>query len=198
MKKLSASQKISILITVAVVIVLACVFVALRITRKSTTSVVVPTQNTIQNTVPSQTQAPAQPAKKNYGQIVQDITAKQKNSTATVDDLINLGVAYYNLGKLDDAATAYLAAIAKDPNNAQAYSNLANVYRDKADFTKAEQNYKTSIQLDSKNYKTYVSLAFLYNNLMDNKQAAIDVLNQGLTAIPDSQEMKNLLGEYSK
>jgi len=198
MNKLSSFQKLAILIILLLIVIFGCVFLVLKINKKSAASVIAPVQNATQNTIPNQIQVPVPAVSKNYNQIVSDITAKQKDGTATAADLIDLGVAYVNLGKLDEAETAYLQAIAKDPSSSQAYNNLANIYRDKSDFIKAEQNYKTAIKLDPQNSKTYINLAFMYNNLMNNKQSAIDILNQGLVAIPDNSEMKNLLAEYSK
>ncbi|HRY60482.1 MAG TPA: tetratricopeptide repeat protein [Patescibacteria group bacterium] len=198
MKSLSTSQKLIALILAAIIIIIVGIGLVFKFTNKKNNTSVTPVQNTVQNTNNEQTQTPAQDVKKNYNQIVKEITTKQQNGAATAEDLFNLGVAYYNLGKLDSAEKVYLQAIEKDPTDARSYSNLANVYRDQGKYSESETNYKKSISLDAKNYKVYISLAFLYNNLMNKAQEAIGVLNQGLSAIPGNPEMKNLLAQYSK
>jgi len=199
--KLSNVQKIMVLIVVLLAIIAGAVFFVMSANKNAaqkaaTSTTQIPAQNT--NPTPATTATPSPEIAKNYNQVVKDITAKSTAGTATSSDLVDLGVAYYNLGSLTKAIDAYNQAITKDPNNARAYGNVGNIYRDQSEFDKAVQSYKTAIQLDSKNSKFYIGLAFLYNSLMNDKQSAISTLNQGLAAIPSDPDMTALLADYSK
>jgi tetratricopeptide (TPR) repeat protein len=193
--KLSSIQKLVILVIILLAIVLAAVFFVLDANKKSK----IPTTNTAPTTnqVPVAT-TPSPEISKNYNQVVKDIGAKVTAGTTTSADFIDLGIAYYNLGNLTKSLEAYNQAIAKDPANANAYGNIGNIYRDQSEFAKAEQSYKKAIQLDPKTSKFYIGLAFLYNGLMEDKQSAINILNQGLVAIPSDADIIALLEDYSK
>lgn len=195
MPKLSNLQKLIILVVVVVVAALIMAVYFLYFKKPTVENVA---QN-IQQIEEQKIETPTTPVvQKSYTEIVNDLEKKVKAGTITANELIDLGVAYYNLGELDKAEVAYAQSIAKDPNNAIAYGNLGNIYRDKSEFAKAEQNYKKALQIDPNGSKYYIALGFIYFNFMDNKQGAVDILNQGLVAIPGNQEIKSLLGEYQK
>ncbi len=62
-----------------------------------------------------------------------------------------LGAAYYYTGKTGNALGEYEKAIELDKKNASAYSNLGEYYfREKKDFPKATEAYKTAIDLYTK------------------------------------------------
>jgi cytochrome c-type biogenesis protein CcmH/NrfG len=198
--KLSNAQKLIILLIALLAIVLAVVFFVLNANNKSKKTTNRNTSTNTQNTNQTPVTATAPPIEisKNYNQVVKDVGAKVTAGTVTSSDYISLGVAYYNLGNLAKSLDAYKQATVKDPKNSSAYGNMGNIYRDQGEFDKAVQSYKTAIQLDPKNATFYISLAFLYSGLMSDQQSAINILNQGLTAIPNDPNITKLLADYSK
>lgn len=63
------------------------------------------------------------------------------------DARLNLGVVYEKLGRKDDAAREYQAAIQADPRSAQAYFNLAVVYWDR-DWAKVAWAMSEALRID--------------------------------------------------
>jgi len=114
-----------------------------------------------------------------------------------VDDpsaLLKLGASYYNQRKYDEAISAYEKAVSLDDRNTVAYNSLGNAYRDKQESDRAIAMYRKAIETDPKFPLAYSNLAIL---LMDsgNREEARSVVDEGLSVIPDSQELKNI-GSY--
>ena len=59
----------------------------------------------------------------------------------------NLGNAYYEQGKLNEAIAEYKKAIEIDPDFADAYYNLGNVYDEREELEQAIVHYKEFIRL---------------------------------------------------
>lgn len=134
----------------------------------------------------------------NYSKAVSDIERKIKADQETLDDVLTLGVSYYNLGKYDEAIDAYNQALGIDPQNIRAYVNLGNTYRDKAEYRKAEENYRKALSLDPSNINIYSNLAVMFMVLENNKTEAIKIINEGLAKNPGNEVLQRLLSEYQK
>lgn len=89
---------------------------------------------------------------------------------------LNLGAAYDDIGKVEEAEDAYLKAIEVNPNNAMAVSNLGVMQAMRGESAKAQANYERAIGLDPTNPKYKSNLASLY---MD--QARYEEARQVLT-----------------
>jgi len=133
-----------------------------------------------------------------FEEIAKDIEKKKGTSQIEAEDLIKLGVSYYNMNKLDRAVGAYKEAIEKDPQNALAYGNLGNVLRDKGDYREAEEQFRKAIEISPGFVSAYVSLAVMFRSLEDDKVAALQVLSQGLANNPGNGILQNLLDNYKK
>ena len=133
-----------------------------------------------------------------FEKIAKDIEKKKSVNEVDAEDLIQLGVSYYNMNELDKAAEAYKTAITKDPKNALAYSNLGNVLRDKNDYRGAEEQYRKAISISPEFTSAYVALAVMFRALEDNKPAALKVLNEGLAKNPGNGILQGLLDDYKK
>jgi tetratricopeptide (TPR) repeat protein len=95
-----------------------------------------------------------------------------------VDVLTNLGVAYYNLGQLDDAIEVYLNAIELAPNDGDIYSNLAAAYVQKYQSSGAEdqlyealEQYKKAVELKPDLAQAHYGLGVVYALLGQNQDA---------------------------
>lgn len=142
---------------------------------------------------------PASTPKKDYKSISSSLEDKVVSGTATADDLINLGIAEYNLGQYDDAIKYYDQAIVQDPSkSAMIYNAEGNVLRDQKKYQEAEDSYRKSIQGDPSLVNAYVNLANLLDVYENNNNAAITVLQEGVSNNPDDQSLNKLLTEYIK
>ncbi len=87
----------------------------------------------------------------------------------------------YRQGKVDLALQKYQEAVQLDPNFAQAYYGLGNVYKRKRDYVNAEKAYKNAIEKDSKFVNAYNYLGYVqyrqgqYTEALNSYQAAINI-----------------------
>jgi lipoprotein NlpI len=88
---------------------------------------------------------------------------------------VRRGIAYNNLGEIDNAINDYGDAIKTRPNHAEAYYNRGNAYLSKGDNAKAITDFDSAIGLDIKNAAAYRSrgLAFLYSG--NSSKALADI-----------------------
>lgn len=93
----------------------------------------------------------------------------------------NLGVAYYNVGRLDDAIAQYEEALKLAPNDADIHSNLAAAYvqqaqaggaqLDAALLEKATAEYKKAVAIDPELAEAYFGLGVISLALGKNDEA---------------------------
>ena len=87
------------------------------------------------------------------------------------DEYTDLGIAYTNEQKYDQALEAFLNDIEKNPKNTQAHYGLGGIYNYKKMLPEAEKEFQTALQLDPTHYDAYYSLGFTYE-LMGKKELA--------------------------
>jgi len=75
---------------------------------------------------------------------------------------LNLGMAYFNIGKKEEAMSVYKKAIQINPNNADAYNNLGNIYSDIGNETEAILAYKKAIEINPDYAGAYFNLFLSY------------------------------------
>ncbi len=75
------------------------------------------------------------------------------------EEHLNLGVIYEKEGEFDHAIREYRLASKRLPI---AYLYIGNVYFQRKEWIKAEENYRESIKRDTKNADAYNNLAWLY------------------------------------
>lgn len=137
--------------------------------------------------------------KKDYKTIANELEQKVVSGIATVDDVINLGIAKYNLKQYDQAIKYYNQAIVQDSSkSAMLYNSIGNILRDQKKYQEAEDSYRKAISIDSRFTTSYINLANMLYPYEDNKDLAIAVLQEGVNNNPDDQNLKKLLAEYIK
>ena len=75
---------------------------------------------------------------------------------------LNLGMAYFNIGKKEEAAEVFKKAIQINPNNADAYNNLGNIYSDIGNKDDAVSAYKKAIEINPDYAGAYFNLFLFY------------------------------------
>lgn len=125
------------------------------------------------------------------------------------------GLRYFNQARYDQALVAFQAALNTEPNNADAYYNLAATYHQLGkssanvgnpaliiqQYDEAEKNYRLCLSKDPNHTAAYRGLAVLYME-RQNPQAAFQLMIAWLNAYPAAVEPKielaRLYQEYAQ
>lgn len=102
---------------------------------------------------------------------------------------VNLGLAQWQLGKLEDAENALKMAIQTNKYNMDAYSQLGILYRDQGKFLDAEQIYLSALEVWPHHYDSVLNLGILYDLYMGRLGEALQYyrLSQRLLPEPDKK-----------
>ncbi|WP_139240662.1 tetratricopeptide repeat protein, partial [Geitlerinema sp. PCC 9228] len=96
----------------------------------------------------------------------------------------NLGNAYSNQGKYEQAIAAYQQALEIDPNSAYAYFNLGLVYSNQGNYEQAIAAYQQGLEIDPNDASAYIGLGNAYSNQGKYEQA-IAAYQQALEIDPN-------------
>ena len=133
-----------------------------------------------------------------YNKSAESLALYIQSNPNDIDALTKLAGAYYNTGNLDKAAETFKKILVLKPNDALIQNNLANVLRDSGKYPEAEGYYQNAIKLDPALTAPYFNYAVMLGGLENKKDEAINILNEGLSKIPEDATLKNLLEEYKK
>jgi tetratricopeptide (TPR) repeat protein len=97
-----------------------------------------------------------------YDEIVESLTAKLKNNKEDYKILNSLGAISGRFRKMEDAIKYFNKAVKINPQYANAYANLGNVYIFKKKFEKAIKFWEKAVQLVPSNHKYRLGLARVY------------------------------------
>jgi tetratricopeptide (TPR) repeat protein len=105
----------------------------------------------------------------------------------------NLGNAYKNQGKIDDAIGEYKEALRLDPGLALAHNNLGSAYRDQGKIDDAIGEYKEALRIDPNLAEAHNNLGATYHGQgrLDN---AIGEYKEALRIAPNNAMAHNNLG----
>ena len=109
-----------------------------------------------------------------------------------------LGNAYYQAGRLENAVEAYRAAIELDPNYQAAYANLGVAYYQLEQFELAARQYEKAIELDPQDGDVAYNLGALYLQQalsQEGEQPDRELLSQALAQLERAQEISPNLAE---
>jgi len=105
-----------------------------------------------------------------------------------------LGSIYHNVKRNFDAALAvYNNGLMFDRENAELYSNIADVYFDMGDFETCLQFYQSALELDGENPKLYSRIAMAYWE-KDIVEKALDYYHAAIDLDPEYEIALNNLG----
>jgi Flp pilus assembly protein TadD len=86
---------------------------------------------------------------------------------------VNLGIAYRELGRREDAEKALLLATERKSHRAMAWNELGLLYRRHGDFARARKAYEQGIAADSGYARPYVNLGVLCDIYLQDKPCAL-------------------------
>lgn len=102
--------------------------------------------------------------------------------------------ALYIVGDKKTAAAEYEAALTIDPKNATNQNNLGNIYRDLANYPKANTAYHAAIDLAPSDQKAYLNLANMQLYSEKKPTDAIATYQLALRKLGNSPQLELLLG----
>ena len=106
---------------------------------------------------------------------------------------VNLGLAYFNAGRFDEAVSEYMTALSLNPNNAEGMNDLGLVYVKMGKLQEAERAFSKSIELKKGNPEAYNNLGYLLVT-KGRYEASIPILNEALRMNPDCSVILTNLG----
>ena len=109
----------------------------------------------------------------------------------------NLGIAYQDLGRSDEAIQEYKTALALEPNYAEAHNNLGSIYSKLERPDEAIQEFRTALTLKSDNAEAHYNLGIAYQKL-ERFDEAIQEFRTALTLKPHDAEAHYNLGNVYK
>jgi len=111
--------------------------------------------------------------------------------------LLLLSSTHFQCGRLEQSAYFSHLAIKQNPNLAEAYSNLGNVYKEQARIKEALQYYKTAIRLKPDFIDGYINLAAALVSA-GQLEAAVQAYVSALQHNPDLYCVRSDLGNILK
>jgi tetratricopeptide (TPR) repeat protein len=109
------------------------------------------------------------------------------------DAWFSLGFAYGNLGRNQEAITAYREALRLKPDFVEAWCNLGVAYRKLGRYPEAIEAYREALRLKPDHAEAWNNLGAAYGRL-GHFQEAIDACRKALRLKPDYAEAWNCLG----
>lgn len=111
--------------------------------------------------------------KQKYEQAAARLEELARTDADRAGPYINLGIAYRQLDKLDEAKQALLIATQRKDGNAIAWNELGIVYRKLGEFENARDAYRKSIRKQSRYAKAYLNLGILCDIYLEDLKCAM-------------------------
>jgi len=111
--------------------------------------------------------------KKKYSEAVSSLEIVIRDNPEYAGPLINLGIAYKELGQFEDAKKALLSATRKNPKNDVAFNELGLVYRKLGEFNNSKRAYKESIDNNSRYSLAYRNMGILCDIYLQDLSCAL-------------------------
>jgi serine/threonine-protein kinase len=115
----------------------------------------------------------------------------------------NLGTAFYQLGRLDEAAQYYLLSAQIQPNYV-AFANLGSIYLSQEEYKKAAEKYEAALELHASDYAVWGNLALACDNIAGRSadvekfyEQAIELGERRLQVNPKNLEVAIHLADYN-
>ena len=130
--------------------------------------------------------------RKEYGKAVTQLEEVVRGDDRRAGPYINLGIAYRQLGKLEEAKQALRIASERESGTGVAFNELGIVYRKLGEFENAREAYRNSIRKHSGYGKAYLNLGILCDIYLEDFSCAISNYEKYLKVSKDNGEKVSL------
>jgi len=117
-----------------------------------------------------------------------------KNNPTNFEPYVELGMAHFHAGQLDEALAAFRQAVVFNPNVATAYNGIGRVYYHTGPAQAAIEAYEQAIALERHYIDPYYGLGILYSAQLGDYDAALEVFQRGLEHNPGEAFLVASLG----
>jgi superkiller protein 3 len=117
-----------------------------------------------------------------------------KNDPANSERQVELGMAYFDAERFDDALAAFQHAIALNPGVASAYNGIGRVRYHTGPAQAAIDAYQRAIAIDRHYIDAYYGLGILYSAQLGKNEAALETFKNGLEHNPNEAFLLASLG----
>ena len=90
-----------------------------------------------------------------------------------IDEFYNLGVAFFNNQKYEEAIVNFKKALNLNPNLLHAYNYIGNALQERKQFDEAITYYQKAIQINPDDPTAYMNLGILYQNIKQHDESII-------------------------
>ena len=122
---------------------------------------------------------------KKYQQAVGLLTLMTETYPKLSGPYVNLGIANWKLGKLEEAENAFNFAIQTNQYNMDAYTQLGILYREQGKFAEAEQTYLSALKAWPHHLDSILNIGILYDMYMGKQQEALAYYKLGQRVAPE-------------
>jgi len=133
-----------------------------------------------------------------YNNAISNLEIAQQKDPKNLNISYQLASAYQNTGDIDKSIESLIKISEQDNQNANLFLTLGNLYRTKSDLGVTTDNYQKAISLNPNLIEAYINLASVYEINLNQKDAAIKVLQDGLSKNPDNNLLKQELERLNK
>lgn len=130
-----------------------------------------------------------------YQEAVEALTEARKLDPQKAETLFFLGLSYFGLGDLEQAAANLELAKSNGYQPViQVDQKLAEVYLQLQQYEKAAENYEDVLSLNNEDVNYFIKPMWIYIDRLNEPKKAVTLANIALTAHPDNAMSYNLLG----
>ena len=130
-------------------------------------------------------------------EVLAELRVLQKNNPKNTDVLHLTGLAYKKNGDLANAIASMQESLKLAHNQPQVHNNLANIFKNNAQFDLAERHYRKALDLQSSYVDAWKNLGlFLFEQ--SRFKEAINVLKQALRLSPQNVSVLTILADVYK
>jgi tetratricopeptide (TPR) repeat protein len=146
------------------------------------------------DTTKTTTTTPYSEAVASYQSRLPHLEEEAKDNPKDINAQREYAIALYAVSKFPEAKSQYLKTLKLSPEDSTLHNNLGNICRDLKDYKQAVSYYQESIDLNPKQVNAYVNLANLQIYMLNKVSDGIRTYQKAITALPDNDELRVLLG----
>lgn len=139
----------------------------------------------------SATNQPSKPAQQQISQAqasrIIDLERQTRNNPENVDAWRQLGNAYYDTNRPENAIIAYNKSLTLDASNANVWTDLGTMYRRTGQYQKAIESYNSALKINPTHQNALFNKGIVYLHDLQDKAKGIATWEELLKATPSAR-----------